>query len=320
MKDVLLLKGEEKAKRVDFSKAQQELKAKFSRIDPLTFGHIRYMICYAAANGLVQLFAIDGSNGGNLLPLSQKFDLYLLENRVKFVKCIINILRVFLTISNLLPDHAIPLGKAIDNGRSLVTIFPDHVRKVVKRENLLPSWQQDHKFLPAMYEYARNCHGLVQVHTLPKYSRHGATYTVKLATRGLPLEYNGEEDVKEMTRCVLTGLRHLHAGGYTHRDIRRPNILYVPGYANSKYVLIDFEHAGPPGEPFDENLAEWDADTLEDGRFTEASDLYQFGKLLKGVLEEFGMATDGLELARTLMAKTCSAELALSHGWLKRQP
>lgn len=65
-----------------------------------------------------------------------------------------------------------------------------------------------------------------------------------------------------------------------------------------RYVLVDFEHAGPEGEIFDEgeHLAEWDEKTLQDSAYTRQSDLYQYGKLLGDRLA--GIESEGNTLVR----------------------
>ena len=43
-------------------------------------------------------------------------------------------------------------------------------------------------------------------------------------------------------------------GNFVHRDIRLPNILYIPGSSEgTRYVLIDFEHG---------LMKNWDGNTL----------------------------------------------------------
>ena len=88
-------------------------------------------------------------------------------------------------------------------------------------------------------------------------------YKVKMTTRGIPCNLKNENDVQEMTKCVLTGLARLHAGKFIHRDIWIPNIMFVPEpHDNFRYVLIDFEHGGIYKQKPGENLNGWDANTL----------------------------------------------------------
>ncbi len=59
MKNVLLFKGEEKANADQLQTAIDELVDKFSMLDPIFFGNVQFMICYAAAGHKICFFAID---------------------------------------------------------------------------------------------------------------------------------------------------------------------------------------------------------------------------------------------------------------------
>ena len=103
-------------------------------------------------------------------------------------------------------------------------------------------------FLDRMYCCAKNQLGLVQVSEGPKID-HSGTYKVALATQGLDTSLKDEYQIQWMTACILSELAHLHESGFLHRDVRLPNILYIPPPTDSSntvgtYVLIDFEHGG----------------------------------------------------------------------------
>ncbi|CAG8784262.1 29762_t:CDS:2, partial [Gigaspora margarita] len=70
------------------------------------------------------------------------------------------------------------------------------------------------------------------------------------------------KEARAMSQSVLTGLNWLHKGGYVHRDIRLPNLLFIPGDEDCKYVLNDFEHANVDGLVTTERLKDWDNKTL----------------------------------------------------------
>ncbi|GBB97243.1 hypothetical protein RclHR1_02950002 [Rhizophagus clarus] len=87
-----------------------------------------------------------------------------------------------------------------------------------------------------------------------------------------------------MARNILTRLVWLHENDYVHCDIRLPNIVFVPGVENCKYVLIDFEHSNKSGLSPSEHLRDWDHRTLnKKNKYTVQSDLYQFERCL-GIL------------------------------------
>ena len=88
--DILLFKGEEKAVKDDFNNAKDDLSKKFSTLDPLFFGDVKFLMCYAAAGSKLGFFAIDGFTG-NLVPLTNLFDLHAPESRFMVIETIINI-------------------------------------------------------------------------------------------------------------------------------------------------------------------------------------------------------------------------------------
>ncbi|GBC04254.1 hypothetical protein RclHR1_05590009 [Rhizophagus clarus] len=166
-----------------------------------------------------------------------------------------------------------------------------------------------------MYEYARGHPGLVQIKEGPKISRQGI-YKVVLESRGHVCRLRNEDDARAMSQSVLTGLTWLHKGGYVHRDIRLPNILFVPGVANYKYVLIDFEHANVGGLLVSEQLKDWDNKTLTKGnKYTSQSDMYQFGKMLENL--NIINSDDGKRFLNSLKNKNINSANALKHAWFK---
>jgi len=171
-----------------------------------------------------------------------------------------------------------------------------------------------------MYNHAKGQHGLVQIDDSDErepIARHGpGKYIVRMKTRGYDRMPTNEDDIRMMTKSLLAGLSSLHNGGYVHRDIRPPNILYVPdapeGY---NYVLIDFEHAGFDGEEFKDLLTDWDNGTLEaDNTYTSLSDMYQLGNMLRNS----GLVKSGVgqDFVTKLIGKDMTAEQALNHEWI----
>ena len=150
-----------------------------------------------------------------------------------------------------------------------------------------------------MYLHARDCRGLVQVLGKPRLNEAGTHYKVELATRGVHSLPRTEDELRQLTKDVVSGLASLHKGCYLHRDIRSSNIVY--DRLLKQYVLIDFEHGDP--EPRsrkkskrfarDDFLRGWDDETLDGGFYTMASDMRQLRKLLR---QEFG----GLILSESL--------------------
>src|SRR6185369_15526040 len=115
-REVLLFKGEEKGDAKDFNLAVEELQSKFNVLDPICFGDIQFMICYAAAGPKICFYAIDGSpDAGNqldrLIPLTDLLKIDHRRDRVTILHTMINITRIMLTVSTKIPNNIIPLGK-----------------------------------------------------------------------------------------------------------------------------------------------------------------------------------------------------------------
>ncbi|KAG9287079.1 hypothetical protein G9A89_023044 [Geosiphon pyriformis] len=322
VKDVVVIKNEEKAARIDLETAKEELISKFSKLDPLYFGNIQFLICFAVANDIMCFYAIDGPSK-TLVPLSTELYLYDLKARYTSIKICINIVRILKTMitKNAFPAKVIPLGKSLDFGHSTITFFEDHVQKVVP-ESELYGLEKDCKrvdTLKDMYELAKGHHGLVQIFKAPslKANRKGpGRYTVKLKTRGLERLPENEETTRVMTRSLLTGLKTLHEKDFVHRDIRSSNIIYdLNNSQGYEYVLIDFEHGGKINEKFDSLLTDWDDGTCdENNTYTTLSDMYQLGKLLERL--NTVSSDDGKDFISKLKKKMLGADAALQHPWI----
>ena len=320
---LLIFKGEEKANVGDFGTAKAELVEKFNVLDPIFFGNVKFMICYAAAGPNVQFYAIDGSketakNPNQLIPFTSVLNSSNLVDRITILRTIVNIARIVLTISDSIPDVIIPLGKKQKLGHSYITYYANSVVKLVPEVDLPYAQNLNSRvlFLTRMYNHAKGHPGLVQIKEDPIYVKDEKAYKVKMTTRGIPCDLKTESDVQEMTKCVLTGLARLHTGKYVHRDIRIPNIVFVPEpHDNFRYVLIDFEHGGTNRQKPSEILNGWDQDTLtRTGQYVFLSDMYQLGKMLERY-KEF-MTGDGIDFVGQLKSKNLTAEVALQHAWI----
>ena len=103
--DLLVIKNEEKPTRALFSTARYELLSKFSKLDPLCFGPVKFLIFYVVAKDVIYFYAIDGPNK-MLVPLSSNLYMEQLDSRFKVLKIIVNIARIFKTMitNNAFPD------------------------------------------------------------------------------------------------------------------------------------------------------------------------------------------------------------------------
>ncbi|CAG8650558.1 9835_t:CDS:2, partial [Paraglomus brasilianum] len=316
LKDVLLFKGEEKPNQEEFGSARMELLTKFNWFDPLSFGTIRFMICYAAAGPKIRFFALDGSaRPCTLTELTPKLDLSTPLNRIKVIQTVINIARILVTIVPVLPQSPIPLGLRMKSDETTITFLETLVVKEMPSDYLpyANNVKTRVRFLSNMYKDAKGHRGLVQA---VKVNAEKGVYKVTMQTRGLPFQPANERDLQAMIRSVLTGLVRLHDKKYVHRDIRLPNILYAPNaHAGYHYVLIDFEHGGQDGEIVPDILKDWDDNTLHHGKYNMYSDLYQLGK----ILDTFPrlLSPLGVNMAQQLSNKQLNAKQLLSHQWIQ---
>ncbi|RIB22181.1 hypothetical protein C2G38_2174613 [Gigaspora rosea] len=319
VKNLLIFKGEEEANANDLGMAINELVEKFSVLDPVFFDKIQYVICYAAAGSSIRFYAIGGSEGTvkQLTALTNSLNASNHLDRITILRTIINIARIVLTISDDIPDTILPLGKRRNLGHSFITFYADSVEKRVLKADLPYSEDLNSRiqFLESMYQYAKGYPGLVQIEKGPVVTE--GVYKIVMKTRGVPCMLRTEDELREMAKCVLTGLARLHEGGFVHRDIRLPNILYIPGSCeNFKYVLIDFEHGGFNKQKPGELLRGWDENTLTNvGCYTSTSDMYQFRKLLEGY-SNLMTTDDGKDFTNRLKSKCMTAVMALKHKWI----
>ena len=318
---VLLFKGEEKAEADDFSVAVDELKEKFNKFDPLYFGNVQFMVCYAVAGPLLGFYAINGSPNANplnrLVPLSNRLNIRNSRDRVSILCMVVNIARIIRTVSNTIPRTIVPIGKRLKLAKSTITFFEDSVEKMVPLEHLPHEGNVNDRvaFLQRMYNCAKGHPGLIQVKEGggPKIKNRGV-YRVVFETRGQDFRLRSENEVREMAHSVLTGLTWLHKNGYVHRDIRISNIVFVPNIRNYRYTLIDFEHGSADGLEASEGLMDWDGATLtSNNQYTSQSDLYQFGKMLRSL--NIVNSEVGKKFLDDLRNKSVDTNNILDHAW-----
>ncbi|RGB41957.1 hypothetical protein C1646_751569 [Rhizophagus diaphanus] len=127
--DVLLFKGEEKADAKDFPIAERELEDKCNKFDPLNFGNIQFMLCYAVAGPNLRFYAIDGSPNANplnrLVSLSNRLDIKNSRDRVSILCIVVNIARIIRTVNGRIPGSIVPIGKRMKLEKSTITFFDD---------------------------------------------------------------------------------------------------------------------------------------------------------------------------------------------------
>ena len=144
-----------------------------------------------------------------------------------------------------------------------------------------------------------------------------------LRTKGYANRPWEEDRLRAVTKDLVLGIAWLNNGGYLHRDIRSPNIIYDP--ALQQYVLIDFEHGGATEQGQDAVddhvwLNRWDDGTLDDGVYTACSQMYQLSKLLRNEFGGMIRSSQGQDFVMRLKTQRMTAQESLEHGWIRDVP
>jgi hypothetical protein len=321
LNNVLLFWGEEKS----VSGAKEDIERKIEEIDPVFFGNIQFMICYAVDGPKIRFYAVDGSSKVNgLTPLTQSLNMTNILDRFSILSTVINIARILMTVKHLIPAAVYPLAKKRKYRDTEISFNAKDVEKKVLI-TALPYCSTDPTsridFLTDMYKHAKNHRGLVQYKKVPTLNAAGTHYKVVLKTRGFQVIPKNEAEVQTMVKDLVSGLDRLHSR-YLHRDIRLPNILYDPTI--KQYVLIDFEHGGRASRGRksrgyavdDKALTGWDHGTLDRGAYTAMSEMYQLGNLLRKEFSKLIISDQGVDFVAKLINKKMTAKKALEHEWI----
>ncbi|KAG2454326.1 hypothetical protein HYH02_001352 [Chlamydomonas schloesseri] len=331
---VLLLKGEEKAAASELQHAVQELTTKVS--DAWAAGLLPHtplpsMLAYAAAGAVLQFFCIEhvGSGGVQATPISGIMDLTTAPGRLQALTASFNIWRLLAGYTSQGPTAPIGMGQVVSSPDGLRTycLLPGFFRKSIRQFSLHARYTS-FKLLQELYgKMSEQKHRLSIIQACdvngvagPRLQQHDDTYVVHLAPVGQPCmgPPATESDLACAVLGVLSGLAALHSEGYVHRDVRWPNVIFLP--AERRWLLIDLEHAGQEGcdcskDPFP--LPFWSEHTLDDGKYTAQSDLRMVAEQLMSHLS-FPLEVSGQELRRRLLGDRFSAAQALRHRWLAR--
>ena len=132
------------------------------------------------------------------------------------------------------------------------------------------------------------------------------------------------QDVRRVAWTCLKAVDVLHRVGIVHSDLRLANLVWLD---NEHCMLIDLENCRRSSTPVPSGfrLKDWDKDTLEKGPgeknewyYTPASDLYQIGRMLQGLLKP-GWSMAARSFVGLLLSKgggKLDVKAALAHEWL----
>ena len=121
------------------------------------------------------------------------------------------------------------------------------------------------------------------------------------------------QDLHELAFACCRAAQILHARQLVHRDLRMGNVVQL---GPSKYMVIDLESTATVSQPplpgdFCNILRTCTSDTLENGRYTTASDMYSIGLLLEDASMQ--PSAGATTFIGCLKQKLLSADHALQH-------
>lgn len=286
---VLAFKGEDKAFGVDIVEARKDLTEKMALFSDAFFGEIPYQLAYACAGSKLEYWALVRTRDprrSQPLQLTPQIDLATINGRSLCVRYAVNIARVLVSLHEKYPrGNAVRLGSTIKTSTSSVFI---EGTKVIKKTSRYTGPQ-----VVELYKRIISNQGvtnLINPVEIPRIGR-GGELTVKLEPVGFcPDSPPSIQQAKSAGLSILKAIRWLHDNGFVHRDIRPSNILRSDG----RWILTDLEWASFANQP----LADYNPRLLPpecegiDQTWSEASDMWQFGKLLElwGKLDEQGNA------------------------------
>ncbi|KXZ54438.1 hypothetical protein GPECTOR_5g90 [Gonium pectorale] len=279
------------------------------------------MLGYAAAEGLIQFFCIEQHSSGiaQLAPISPRLNFNSAIGRLKGMLIAFNIWRLLIGYTSTGPVVPLPVGytlKESSNGMRTVTLLPGVIRKCIRHFSRTHAEQfASFELLQELYakmsksEHRRD---IIQACSSdggdegagPRLERD--EYVVYLAPVGVPCTGPPETEAALASAVlgVLRGLVALHSKGFVHRDIRWPNVIFLP--AEQRWLLIDLEHAGREG-----GACAWHG---EGGAYTAASDLQLVADLMNDL--PYPLSASALGLQQQLLGGGLSAADALKHPWL----
>ena len=276
---ILAFKGEDKATAADRNLARNELLNKLNSFTDTFFGQVPYQLCYNAGGHMLEFVAINRNPVGRptLHSLAPVIDLSNARGRSLCVRYAVNIARVLVSLSEAFPGgNVVRLGEKIASGSSTVLIMGDYA---IKKTNT-----HSGSVLVELYAQIQQSHppSLVSSWNEVKISRANAL-TAHITPVGFCGQVPGDaEEAKKAGRRLLLALSWLHDNGWVHRDVRQSNILFAGG----QYYLMDLEWANRIDEPLghyhpNPDFLPPELVGRDDGIWTVACDMWQFGKLLQ---------------------------------------
>jgi hypothetical protein len=303
-KNVLVLKGEEKADVSNWVLAVAELSDKMSHMSRILFGGVPFIFAYAAAGTDLAFIVI--RRGQPAVQVSETFNITTTSNRMKVFRTLVNIIRVLRRLVPLLPDSCFPIYETIKRPNGVELYIGDNfIRKTVPGvtalterglfyDSSLRRLYSD--VIPVGFQYStfspnRN----VRI--------SDDKFHVDLHPIGWPKVIRKERDARNALKSVLETLALLHRNGLVHRDVRSDNIILC----EHGWILIDFEFCAPLNSPIVEQLPYWPEWCSPGSTFTTADDIWMTGKMLLKHIQSIFVTMEFRRLIHSML--TLPAEL-----------
>ena len=324
----MLFRGEEKRASGDIEQARAELLEKFETWSPILFGDAPYVLAYACAGAEMQLYAIHRTGlptepAAALFSIGDRLRLARLQDRLKLVKYLFNLVRVLQAIAASMPsDGLMSIGEyaRVNTGENPTIYFErTHVRKT-----LIDTAEVKHPdavLLQELYEEVRRGNIVRTVKCDPGYPKYEVVgnrsrLVLHLRPVGQARRPRTPAELRAALEAVLQALRSMHRRGFVHRDVRWPNIVIL---TDQSWMLIDLDFAarldGDGRAPWPTWQRGVPRRSAPDAPWSPAFDVKQVAMLLDDLPRdrdglESGMTPDALALMRTALAKE-TADAAL---------
>lgn len=270
---VLLFRGEEKATDGELEDAVHDNNRKI-HWHVLIYGtELPYVLTYAAAGNLIRFYVLR-RNSSLSEPVTGVLNVTSPSDRLEVLFCVMNIMRLCLTLSPMCPADALSVGHQLTTRHGSVTINERYVLKVVHIAG--------NTHLTAV-DTLRQLYADLEAHSVPFTTRafdirvkRTNELHLKIAPLALQVYPQTEADLKGCIRCLLRALVALHNLGWVHRDIRWPNVLRTA----SEWILSDFENSGHDNSAVTWNNPALPLEVQNGAPYLKSADMYQIGYLM----------------------------------------
>lgn len=301
---------EEKDDDSDLWTAIQQLHRIFEPIPH--YGLLPFVVFIAITPNIIMFTARPLGNVA-ILPCPLTLNLTLRENRLYAIRAFINMGRwcngVLQNLQNLqVAEITHPFNKVVDRRSGAKKI-------ILTASGVQATYLNVSPYLADFYRLTSGCRYLEKTTARPIAVRNGGTL-FKLVPIGSPGEPKDVNELREAVRCVLTALAGIHALGWTHNDVRWPNVVRVPRVG---WFLIDCEYAWPidrsdvPSEGFVRR------DPVAKSNSFAYADLFLVGHLLNDYSGMLPPGSPGAQLCDQLLddklRPQMTAAQALASSW-----